>query len=360
MRQVMTTVLSREPGLLVDTAAHPLIASGKMKQKRPDVIVLDIEMPFVDGLTFLQQIMADEPNPRARVLGAGQGRRRDRDARARVRRRRRRAEAGRGIQDFLYEQAVMLVDKVRGAAMARPKRRSAPVNADKRHTADAVLPARMRAPLSVTTDKVVAVGTSTGGTEALRVLLMALPLDAPGFVVVQHMPELFTAGFAERLNQICQVDVREARDGDRVRPGCVLIAPGNRHTLIVRNGAQYAVKITDGPLVSRHRPSVDVLFRSVAQAVGANAVGVLMTGMGDDGAEGLLEMKRAGAATIAQDEATCVVFGMPRAAIDRGAVDEVLPLTRIAVCRTRAHRRVVIHKAQAKASAPVCRLGREA
>jgi two-component system chemotaxis response regulator CheB len=330
MRQVMTTVLSREPGLLVDTAAHPLIASGKMKQKRPDVIVLDIEMPFVDGLTFLQQIMADEPIPVLVCSALAKG-----GAETVMRA----LEYGAvdvvqkpavGIQDFLYEQAVMLVDKVRGAAMARPKRRSAPVNADKRHTADAVLPARMRAPLSVTTDKVVAVGTSTGGTEALRVLLMALPLDAPGFVVVQHMPELFTAGFAERLNQICQVDVREARDGDRVRPGCVLIAPGNRHTLIVRNGAQYAVKITDGPLVSRHRPSVDVLFRSVAQAVGANAVGVLMTGMGDDGAEGLLEMKRAGAATIAQDEATCVVFGMPRAAIDRGAVDEVLPLTRIA------------------------------
>ena len=330
MRQVMTTVLSREPGLLVDTAAHPLIASGKMKQKRPDVIVLDIEMPFVDGLTFLQQIMADEPIPVLVCSALAKG-----GAETVMRA----LEYGAvdvvqkpavGIQDFLYEQAVMLVDKVRGAAMARPRRRSAPVNADKRHTADAVLPARMRAPLSVTTDKVVAVGTSTGGTEALRVLLMALPLDAPGFVVVQHMPELFTAGFAERLNQICQVDVREARDGDRVRPGCVLIAPGNRHTLIVRNGAQYAVKITDGPLVSRHRPSVDVLFRSVAQAVGANAVGVLMTGMGDDGAEGLLEMKHAGAATIAQDEATCVVFGMPRAAIDRGAVDEVLPLTRIA------------------------------
>ena len=330
MRQVMTTVLSSVPGLLVDTAAHPLIASGKMKQKRPDVIVLDIEMPHVDGLTFLQQIMADEPIPVLVCSALAKG-----GAETVMRA----LEYGAvdvvqkpavGIQDFLYEQAVMLVDKVRGAAMARPRRRSAPVNADKRHTADAVLPARMRAPLSVTTDKVVAVGTSTGGTEALRVLLMALPLDAPGFVVVQHMPELFTAGFAERLNQICQVDVREARDGDRVRPGCVLIAPGNRHTLIVRNGAQYAVKITDGPLVSRHRPSVDVLFRSVAQAVGANAVGVLMTGMGDDGAEGLLEMKRAGAATIAQDEATCVVFGMPRAAIDRGAVDEVLPLTRIA------------------------------
>ncbi|HEY7188755.1 MAG TPA: chemotaxis response regulator protein-glutamate methylesterase [Vicinamibacterales bacterium] len=328
MRQVMTTVLSRE-GLLVDTAAHPLIAQGKMKQKRPDVIVLDIEMPHVDGLTFLQQIMASEPIP-VLVCSALATNGADTVMRA--------LEYGAvdvvqkpavGIQDFLYEQAVMLVDKVRGAAMARPRRRAAPVNADKRLTADAVLPPR-RVPLSVTTDKVVAVGTSTGGTEALRVLLMALPLDAPGFVVVQHMPELFTAGFAERLNQICQVDVKEARDGDRVRPGLVLIAPGNRHTVIVRNGAQYAVKVMDGPLVSRHRPSVDVLFRSVAQSVGANAVGVLMTGMGDDGAEGLLEMKRAGASTIAQDEASSVVFGMPRAAIDRGAVDEVLPLARIA------------------------------
>jgi two-component system chemotaxis response regulator CheB len=328
MRQVMTTVLSREPGLLVETAAHPLIASAKMRQKRPDVILLDIEMPYVDGLTFLQQIMADEPIPVVVCSALAKG-----GAETALRA----LEYGAvdvvqkpavGIQDFLYEQAVLLVDKVRGAAMARPRRRTSPTSADKRHSADAVLPVR-KSSLPVTTDKVVAVGTSTGGTEALRVLLMALPLDAPGFVVVQHMPELFTAGFAERLNQICQVDVKEARDGDRVRPGCVLIAPGNRHTTIVRNGAQYAVKIMDGPLVSRHRPSVDVLFRSVAQAAGANAVGVIMTGMGDDGAEGLLEMKQAGASTIAQDEATCVVFGMPRAAIDRGAVDEVLPLTRI-------------------------------
>jgi two-component system chemotaxis response regulator CheB len=329
MRQVMTTVLSREPGLNVDTAAHPLIASNKMKQRRPDVIVLDIEMPHVDGLTFLQQIMAEEPIPVLVCSALARG-----GAETVMRA----LEYGAvdvvqkpavGIQDFLYEQAVMLVDKVRGAAMARPRRRTAPANADTRHTADVVLP-RARVPLTVTTDKVVAVGTSTGGTEALRVLLMALPLDAPGFVVVQHMPELFTAGFAERLNQICQVDVKEARDGDRVRAGLVLIAPGNRHTVIVRNGAQYAVRIMDGPLVSRHRPSVDVLFRSVAQSAGANAVGVLMTGMGDDGAAGLLEMKRAGASTIAQDESTSVVFGMPRAAIDRGAVDEVLPLPRIA------------------------------
>jgi two-component system chemotaxis response regulator CheB len=330
MRQVMTAVLSREVGIHVETAAHPLIAMGKMKQRRPDVIVLDIEMPHVDGLTFLQQIMAEEPIP---VLVCSALAKNGAETVLRA------LEYGAvdvvqkpavGIQDFLYESAVLLVDKVRGAAQARPKRRSAISPSVQRFSADAVLPTMTTRSLSITTDKVVAIGTSTGGTEALRVLLMTLPLDAPGFVVVQHMPEIFTAGFAQRLNQLCAVDVKEAKDGDRVRPGCVLIAPGNRHTMIARNGAQYAVRVVDGPLVARHRPSVDVLFRSVAQAAGSNAVGVLMTGMGDDGAEGLLEMKRAGAATIAQDEATSVVFGMPRAAIERGAVDEVLPLSRIA------------------------------
>jgi two-component system chemotaxis response regulator CheB len=330
MRQVMTTVLSRETGIHVDTAAHPLIAMGKMKQRRPDVIVLDIEMPYVDGLTFLQQIMADEPIP---VLVCSALARGGADTVLRA------LEYGAvdviqkpavGIQDFLYESAIMMVDKVRGAAEARPRRRAAIPWSEKRNSAEVVLPTLPSRTLSVTTDKVVAVGTSTGGTEALRVLLMALPLDAPGFVVVQHMSEVFTAGFAERLNQLCAVDVREATDGDRVRPGLVLIAPGNRHTMINRNGAQYMVRVADGPLVARHRPSVDVLFRSVAQAAAANAVGVIMTGMGDDGADGLLEMKKAGAATIAQDEQTCVVFGMPKVAIERGAVDEVLPLRRIA------------------------------
>jgi len=329
MRQVMTTVLSREMGIHVDTAAHPLIAMGKMKQRRPDVIVLDIEMPHLDGLTFLQQIMADQPIP---VLVCSALAKNGADTVLRA------LEYGAvdviqkpavGIQDFLYEQAIMMVDKVRGAAEARPRRRTAIPSSEKRNSADVVLPTVPSRTLSVTTDKVVAIGTSTGGTEALRVLLMALPLDAPGFVVVQHMPEVFTAGFAERLNQLCAVDVREAKDGDRVRPGLVLIAPGNRHTMINRNGAQYMVRVVDGPLVARHRPSVDVLFRSVAQAAGANAVGVIMTGMGDDGADGLLEMKKSGASTIAQDEATCVVFGMPKVAIERGAVDEVLPLQRI-------------------------------
>lgn len=330
MRQVMLSVLSKEPGFEVDTAAHPLIALGKMKRQRPDVIVLDLEMPHVDGLTFLQQIMATDPIPVLVCSALAKG---GADTVLRA------LEYGAvdvvqkpaaGIQEFLYESAVLLIDKVRGAAGARTRSIAPPPPVAKSLTADAILPGLARSPLSTTTDKVIAVGTSTGGTEALRTLLMGLPLDAPGFVVVQHMPEAFTAAFADRLNQHCQVDVKEARDGDRVRRGCVLIAPGNRHTLVVRNGAQYAIATNDGPLVARHRPSVDVLFRSVAQAAGPNAVGVLMTGMGADGAEGLLEMKRAGAATIAQDEATSVVFGMPKAAIDRGAVDETLPLHRIA------------------------------
>jgi two-component system chemotaxis response regulator CheB len=235
-----------------------------------------------------------------------------------------------GVRDFLHDSALMLIDTVRGAAQARVRHlRSALQPSEQRLTADAVLPPLQNPPLTLTTDKVVAIGASTGGTEALRSVLEAMPPDAPGLVIVQHMPEGFTAAFAERLNQTCQIEVKEAVNHDRVIQGRALIAPGNRHTVLVRSGAHYAVEVIDGPLVSRHRPSVDVLFRSVARAAGPNAVGVIMTGMGSDGAEGLLEMKRAGAATIGQDEATCVVFGMPKEAIDRGAVDEVIPLPRI-------------------------------
>jgi two-component system chemotaxis response regulator CheB len=211
-------------------------------------------------------------------------------------------------------------------------------SADPRLTADVVLPPLPKPALALTSDKLVVIGASTGGTEALRVLLEAMPPDAPGLVIVEHMPEGFTTAFAQRLNQTCRIEVKEAADGDRIGTGRALIAPGNRHTLVRRSGAQYVVEVIDGPLVSRHRPSVDVLFRSVAQAAGPNAIGVIMTGMGDDGAEGLLEMKHAGAVTIAQDEASCVVFGMPKEAIDRGAVDDVLPLSRISeVILRRAH-----------------------
>ena len=330
MREVMTAVLSRERGMSVTVAADPFIAMDKMRRQRPDVILLDLEMPRMDGLTFLQKIMAEDPIPvvicsaltvpdTSTGLEALEQGAVDVVTKPRL-----------GLREFVHESAVMLTDTVRAAARAHVgPRRAVPKLPAKRLTADAVLPARPKPTLALTTDKVVAVGASTGGTEALRVLLEAMPPDAPGLVIVQHMPEAFTAAFAQRLNQTCRIDVKEAAERDRIVTGRALIAPGNRHTLVRRSGAQYVVEVSDGPLVSRHRPSVDVLFRSVAQAAGPNAIGVIMTGMGDDGADGLVEMKRAGAATVAQDEMSCVVFGMPKEAIARGAVDEVVPLSRI-------------------------------
>jgi two-component system chemotaxis response regulator CheB len=192
--------------------------------------------------------------------------------------------------------------------------------------ADAVLPPTSQRAMAATTDRVIAIGTSTGGTQALEAVLTQLPSTAPGIVVVQHMPGAFTAAFARRLDSLCQVEVREAKNDDRVIPGLVLIAPGGQHLLLRRSGAQYRVEVRDGPLVSRHRPSVDVLFRSAAQSAGSNAIGIIMTGMGDDGAQGMLEMHQAGALTIAQNEATCVVYGMPKEAVARGGVDDQLPL----------------------------------
>lgn len=328
VRQAMTALLAQETGHTVDVASDPLIAFEKMRRARPDVIVLDLEMPRMDGLTFLRRVMAADPIPVvvcSALTGAGT------EAAIRA------MEAGAvdivtkpqmGLREFLHESAVVLLDAVRAAGRARVRPRALPRAPEPRRGAEAVMPAPP-ASLRVTTDRIVAVGASTGGTEALREILETLPPDAPGLVVVQHMPGGFTRAFADRLNALCRVEVKEAVHGDRVLPGRALIAPGNRHTLVVRFGAHYAVEVVEGPLVSRHRPSVDVLFRSVAQAAGPNAVGVIMTGMGADGAEGLLEMKRAGAVTIAQDEATSVVFGMPKEAIERGAVDHVLPLGRI-------------------------------
>ncbi len=326
VRQTMTALLGGEPGVTVDVASDPLIAFEKMRRTRPDVIVLDLEMPRMDGLTFLRRIMAADPIPVV-VCSALTGDGTEAAIRA--------VEAGAidivtkpriGLREFLHDSAVLLLDTIRAAARARVRPLGLARVLQPSLSAE---PARPPSPLRITTDKVVAVGASTGGTEALRELLRALPPDAPGLVVVQHMPEGFTRAFAQRLDQLCRLRVKEAADGDRVLPGRALIAPGNRHTRVVRSGAHYAVEVADGPLVSRHRPSVDVLFRSVAQAAGPNAIGVIMTGMGDDGADGLVEMKRAGAATIAQDESTSVVFGMPKEAIRRGAVDEVLPLGRI-------------------------------
>lgn len=330
VRQAMTAILSQDRGIVVTVAADPVIAMDKMGRARPDVIVLDLEMPRMDGLTFLRHIMSTDPIPVVVCSGlAAKGTeaaiRALEDGAVEVL-----AKPSLGIQDFLLRSGPTLIELVRGAADARVRRRAPlPRHSGQRHTADAVLPRRSTA-LRLTTDKVVAIGASTGGTEALRQVLEAMPPDAPGIVIVQHMPEKFTAAFAHRLDQTCRIQVKEAESGDRVMDGRALIAPGNRHLLLRRSGGHYLVEVTDGPPVSGHRPSVDVLFRSVAQAAGPNALGVILTGMGDDGADGMLEMRHAGAATIAQDESTCVVFGMPKEAIDRGGVDDVLPLPRIA------------------------------
>jgi two-component system chemotaxis response regulator CheB len=319
-------ILSQGRSVVVSVAADPVIAADKMEKQRPDVIVLDVEMPRMDGLTFLRQIMA-APDPVPVVVCSSLAQRGTdvalqalEDGAVAV------VEKPRlGVREFLHEQATALYETVHAAAEARVHSRA------KRKAPAAVLVPRPPVPsLSVTTDTVIAIGASTGGTEALREILEAMPPDAPGIVIVQHMPEVFTRAFADRLNKNCRIEVKEAETGDRVHAGRALIAPGNRHLLVRRSGARYVADVIDGPPVSRHRPSVDVLFRSVAEAAGPNAIGVIMTGMGRDGAAGLLDMHRMGAATIAQDQASCVVFGMPKEAIAAGGVDEVAPLSDIA------------------------------
>ena len=330
VREVMNAVLSRERGIIVTTAADPIIAMTKMARQRPDVILLDLEMPRMSGLAFLRKLMTESPIPVV-VCSAHVGEETDLGLQA--------LEEGAidvvakpnlGVREFLHESAVLLIDAVRAAAKSNVKlRRPASATASPALSADAVLPARTTLAPALNSERIVAIGASTGGTEALRVLLEAMPEDAPGFVVVQHMPEGFTAAFAKRLSKTCKIHVTEAAQGDAIVNGRVLIAPGNRHTLVRRSGSTYYAEVVDGPLVSRHRPSVDVLFRSVAQAAGPNAVGVILTGMGSDGARGLLEMKQAGALTIAQDEQTCVVFGMSKEAIDYGAVRNIASLQQI-------------------------------
>jgi two-component system, chemotaxis family, protein-glutamate methylesterase/glutaminase len=333
VRQVMQAILQTDQRIAVNVAADPLIAAVKMQKERPHVVITDLEMPRMDGLTFLRKIMAESPLPVVVCSGlAAKGT--DLALRA--------LEEGAveiitkpklGVREFLHESAVLLLDAVWSAAEARimPQPRVQPQS---RLSADAVLPLRARARANSCTwnpsHGLIAVGASTGGTEALRVFLAAMPADCPPIVVVQHMPENFTRAFANRLNQDCVIEVSEARDDVPLHHGTAVIAPGNFHCVVNSNGSNLVINIMDGPLVSRHRPSVDVLFRSVAVSAGRNAVGVIMTGMGDDGAQGLLEMKETGATTIAQNEATCVVFGMPREAIARGAVDIVLPLDQIA------------------------------
>jgi two-component system, chemotaxis family, protein-glutamate methylesterase/glutaminase len=327
VRQVMQAIMSTDRRISVKAAADPLIAWAKMQKERPDVVVTDLEMPRMDGLTFIRKIMSEMPTPVVVCSGLAA---RGTELALRA------LEEGAvevitkpkvGVREFLHESAVTLLDAVWSASQAQLKPRLA---STPRLTADAVLPRKIKSASSSAPSSVIAVGASTGGTEALRVFLGSLPIECPPVVIVQHMPEVFTRAFAGRLNKECAIEISEAREGDRLQNGRALIAPGNRHMLVNRNGDDFIVQIIDGPLVSRHRPSVDVLFRSVAISVGTKAVGVIMTGMGDDGAEGLGEMKEAGAATIAQDEASCVVFGMPKEAIERGAVDVVMPLEQIA------------------------------
>jgi two-component system chemotaxis response regulator CheB len=326
MRQAMVAFCRGARDIEVRVASDPIIAQTKIKQLRPDVILLDIEMPRMDGLTFLRKLMASDPIP-VIICSALAGRGTETALRA--------LEEGAvdivtkpriALHDFLGESTEMLIDSIRAAANARCRRRAAPIVVVPRNSPDVVLPPA-RGTLARTTRKVVALGASTGGTEALREILEAMPADAPGIVIVQHMPEVFTAAFAQRLNQTCRIEVKEAANGDRIIDGRALIAPGNQHMLVRRDGAEYRVQLNDGPLVSRHRPSVDVLFRSVAQSAGANAIGVILTGMGTDGATGLLEMREAGATTFAQDEASCAVFGMPKEAIARGAASAVHSLS---------------------------------
>ncbi len=324
VRQMLSRELDRHAGIkVVATAADPYIARDKIVKYQPDVITLDIEMPRMDGLTFLRKLMAHDPRPVIVVSSlTGEGTQTAIEALAS------------GAVDIvckpgsaysIEDLSPVLAQKVRNASTAKVKTRAAFTPQDK--------PAKKAscgdASMVATTDKVIAIGASTGGVQALTEVLTALPATAPGIVLVQHMPARFTASFADRLNGICAVEVREAVDGDTVIPGRVLIAPGGKHMRLRRSGARYYVEVIDGPEVHHQRPSVEVLFDSVAKYAGPNAVGAILTGMGADGAQGLLNMRRAGARTIAQDEATSTVFGMPMEAIKCGAAEKILPLSEV-------------------------------
>ncbi len=325
IRRVLTEVLSADPDIeVMGAASDPIFALNHMQRRWPDVLILDVEMPRMDGITFLRKIMAERPTPVIICSSlTEQGAKTTVEA----------MSAGAveivtkpklGVKDFLETEGAHLARLVKSAARIRTERLASRV------AARSVVSGAPAMAMAETTDRVVAIGTSTGGTQALEVVLSALPAVVPGIVVVQHMPEKFTTAFARRLDSLCNIEVREAKDHDRVIPGMAYIAPGGRHMLMRRSGAQYFVEVRDGPVVNHHRPSVDVLFHSVAKAAGANALGVIMTGMGDDGAEGIRQMRAAGAHTVAQNEETCVVFGMPKEAIKRGGIDAVMPLDGIA------------------------------
>lgn len=332
VRQVLTAMLSEHPGIeVIGSAIDPIFALEKMEKQWPDVVVLDIEMPRMDGITFLKKLMAERPTPvvicstltqkgaesSIQALSAG--------AACII------TKPQMGLKQFLVEASEDLVHAIRAAAKANVHRlASSSISVPQPLKEAPQMSAHIAASSMVqTTEHVVAIGTSTGGTQALEYVLSSLPEVCPGIAIVQHMPEKFTEAFAKRLDQLCKVEVREARSGDRILPGRALIAPGGRHMSLKRSGAQYLVEVLDGPPVNRHRPSVDVLFRSVARFAGKNALGIIMTGMGNDGAHGLKEMRDAGAHTIAQNEETCVVYGMPKEAVQLGAAERILPIQEI-------------------------------
>ncbi|MCA3131456.1 MAG: chemotaxis response regulator protein-glutamate methylesterase [Betaproteobacteria bacterium] len=329
VRRVLRELIEHEPDMkVVGAAPDPLVAREMIRALSPDVITLDVEMPRMDGLEFLERLMRLRPMPVIMVSSIT-----ERGSEAALR------ALELGAVDFvakpkldiaggLREYGQEITEKIRAASTARVRRAPPRLDVGPALSVDAVLAAQPRKVLG--TEKVLAVGASTGGTEAILEVLAALPPDCPGVVVTQHMPQAFTRSFAARLDSLCRIRVKEAEGGERVLPGHAYVAPGNAHLLLERSGANYVVRLSDGPPVNRHRPAVDVLFRSVANAAGRNAIGVLLTGMGKDGAAGMLELKQAGAWTIAQDEASCVVYGMPREAVALGAVEESVPLDFIA------------------------------
>jgi len=333
IRSLMKEIINSQPDMeVVGAAPDPLVARELIKQTNPDVLTLDVEMPRMDGLNFLEKLMRLRPMPVVMVSSLTE---RGSDITFRA------LELGAvdffnkpkmDISNGMQQYAEEITDKIRAAAKARVRKAAAapisPSAITPRLSADAVLPALSNSITS--TEKLIILGASTGGTEAIKEFLIKLPPDCPGILITQHMPEAFTLSFAQRLDSLCKITVKEAENGDRVLPGHAYIAPGHSHLLLKRSGANYICELNQGPPVNRHRPSVDVLFRSAANCAGKNVIGVILTGMGKDGAAGMLEMKQAGAYNFAQDEASCVVFGMPKEAIATGGVDEVVPLQEMA------------------------------
>jgi two-component system chemotaxis response regulator CheB len=334
VRQSLSTILNSDHEIeVISTAADPVFAAKKLMQNMPDVITLDLEMPRMNGLQFLRKLMLQYPMPvvvissltlkggelalKAFEYGAVEVITKPKLA----------------TREFFEESKMIICDAVKAAAQVKMNRivRDLQPEITPKLSADSILELNKNTVnIKNTTDKIIAVGASTGGTQAIETFLKSIPPDSPGIVIVQHMPEVFTKSFADRLDKICRISVKEGVNGEMITPGKAIVAPGNRHMLVVKTGAKYSVQINDGPLINRHRPSVDVLFRSVANCAGSNALGIIMTGMGDDGAKGLLEMRQNGAYTIAQDESSCVVFGMPKVAINLNAATTVQPLHEIA------------------------------